>query len=63
MIIVELKNEKSLETALKTLKHKVQRTKLVQELRDRKEYVKPSVQKRKVKQKAIYSQKMKNGLN
>lgn len=62
MIIIELKKEKSLETALKTLKNKVQRTKLVQELRERKEYVKPSVQKRKTKQKAIYTQKIKNGL-
>jgi len=63
MIIVELKNEKNLEVALKTLKNKVQKTKLVQELRNRKEYLKPSVEKRMSKQKAIYTQKIKNGLN
>lgn len=62
MIIIDLKKEKNLETALKTLKNKVQRTKLIVELRDRKEFTKPSVEKRKSKQKAIYTQKIKNGL-
>lgn len=63
MIIVDLKKEKNLETALKTLKHKVQKTRLIQELRERKEFTKPSVQKRKLKLKAIYTEKIKNGLN
>ena len=63
MIIIDLKKEKNLETALKTLKLKVQKTKLLQELRDRKEFVKPSVQKRNSKQNAVYTQKLKNVLN
>lgn len=63
MLIIDLKNEKSLDTALRTLKNKVQKTKLVQQLKDRKNYVKPSVSKRTEKLKAVYTEKMKNGLN
>jgi small subunit ribosomal protein S21 len=63
MIIVNVSKEKSLESALKTLKHKVQKTRLVQQLRERKEYVKPSVEKREGKLKAVYSEKIKNGLS
>lgn len=63
MIIVDLNKEKNLETALRTLKNKVQKTKLVQELRIRKEYSKPSVRKRDLKLKAIYTNKIKNGLD
>jgi small subunit ribosomal protein S21 len=62
MIIIDLTKEKNLESALRTLKNKVQRTKLIQELRGRKEYTKPSVQKRDLKLKAIYTNKIKNGL-
>ncbi len=58
MIIIDLKKEKNLESALKSFKFKVQKTRLVQELRDRKEFEKPSITKRKEKQKAIYTQKM-----
>ena len=62
MIIIEVNKEKSLENALKVFKNKVQKTKLVQQLRDRKEYVKPSVSKRNDKLKAIYTEQIKNGL-
>ncbi len=62
MIIVNLNKEKNLETALKTLKNKVQKTRLIQELRGRKEFVKPSIEKRSKKLKAIYINKIKNGL-
>lgn len=63
MLIIDVNKEKSIESALKTFKHKVQKTRLVQQLRERKEYVKPSVEKREGKLKAIYSEKIKNGLN
>jgi small subunit ribosomal protein S21 len=63
MIIIDLSKEKNLESGLRTLKNKVQKTKLVQELRGRKEYTKPSVQKRDLKLKAIYTNKIKNGLD
>jgi small subunit ribosomal protein S21 len=59
MIIVDTKKEKSIEMALKSLKNKVQKTRLVQELRERKEYVKPSVKKRKTLLSAIYKDKKK----
>ena len=63
MIIIDLYKEKNIESALRTYKHKVQKTKQIQKLRERQEFVKPSVIKRKEKLKAVYSQKIKNGLN
>ncbi len=63
MIVIDVTKEKSLESALRTYKHKVQKVKQVQQLRERKEFVKPSVTKRKEKLKAVYVQQIKNGLN
>lgn len=60
MIIVNIQNTENLERALKTLKSKVIKTKQNQELLSRKEYVKPSVKKRKNLLKAIYTNKIKN---
>jgi small subunit ribosomal protein S21 len=62
MLIIDLSKEKSIESALRTFKGKVLRTKLVQKLRERQEFTKPSVTKRKQKLKAVYLQK-KNGLD
>jgi small subunit ribosomal protein S21 len=62
MLIVDLSKEKSIESALRTFKSKVLKTKLVQKLRERQEFTKPSVTKRKQKLKAVYLQK-KNGLD
>jgi small subunit ribosomal protein S21 len=63
MIIVDLSKEKSIETALRTYKHKVQKVKQVQELRERQVFTKPSVKKRTEKLKAVYIQQKRNGLN
>lgn len=63
MLIIEIKNEKSIESALRTYKQKVQKTKQIQNLRERKEFIKPSVKKRDEKLKAIYVESKKNGLN
>jgi small subunit ribosomal protein S21 len=63
MIIVDLSKEKSIETALRTYKHKVQKIKQIQELRGRQVFVKPSVKKRKEKLKAVYVQQKRNGLS
>jgi small subunit ribosomal protein S21 len=63
MIIVDLSKEKSIETALRTYKHKVQKVKQVQQLRDRQVFVKPSVKKRTQKLKAVYIQQKRNGLS
>ena len=63
MIIIDVTKEKSIDAALRTYKHKVQKTKQIQNLKNRKEYTKPSVEKRVGKLKAIYTQQIKNGLN
>jgi small subunit ribosomal protein S21 len=63
MIIIDVTKEKNLESALRTYKHKVQKTKQIQKLKERKEYVKVSVKKRTEKLKAVYNQKVKNGLD
>jgi small subunit ribosomal protein S21 len=63
MIIIDLTKEKNIESALRTYKSKVQKTKQIQKLRERQEFVKPSVNRRKEVLKAIYVQKIKNGLN
>jgi small subunit ribosomal protein S21 len=63
MIIIDLSKEKNIESALRTYKQKVQRTKQIQKLRERQEFVKPSVTRRKEVLKAVYVQQIKNGLN
>ena len=63
MIIIDVTKEKSIESALRTYKNKVQKTKQIQGLRERQTFTKPSVTKRTEKLKAIYVQKIKNGLN
>ena len=63
MIIIDVTKEKSIESALRVYKSKVQKTKQVQSLRERQTFVKPSVKKRHTKLKAIYVQQIKNGLN
>jgi small subunit ribosomal protein S21 len=63
MIIIEVNKEKNIESALRTYKNKVQKSRQIQELRDRQTYKKPSIKKREQVLKAIYVQKVKNGLN
>ena len=55
MLISKVENG-NIEKALKNLKRKVFSTKQTQELRERKEFVKPSVKKREILAKAKYSQ-------
>jgi small subunit ribosomal protein S21 len=57
MLIIDIRNSESLERALKQLKRKVIDTKQLQNLRDRKEFVKPSVKRRSEINKAKYIQK------
>jgi small subunit ribosomal protein S21 len=63
MIIIDLSKERNLESALRTYKSKVQKTKQIQKLRERQGFVKPSVSRRKEVLKAIYLQQKKNGLD
>lgn len=58
MIIIDVTKEKNLEVALKKYKYKVQKTKQNEKLRARQEFVKPSVQKRSKKLKAVYKQQL-----
>ena len=62
MIIIDLSKEKNLETALKSYKNKVHKTKQIQNLRERKEFVKPSIVRRKEVLNAMYVDQIKNGL-
>jgi len=63
MIIIDLSKEKTIESALRTYKSKIQKTKQIQKLRERQEFVKPSVKKRTQKLKAVYVQQKRNGLS
>jgi len=56
MLIIKLKEGENIEKALKRFKRKVNETKLIPNLREREQFVKPSVKKREMKKKAIYIQ-------
>ena len=60
MIIIKIKDGENIERALKRFKRKINETKMVQELRKRKEFNKDSVIKREQNQKAKYIQKLKD---
>ncbi len=57
MLIIEVKDGESIDRALKRYKRKHQQTKLRQELRSRKEFVKPSVRRRNEMLNAQYRNK------
>jgi len=57
MLIVEINNRQPLEKALKILKGKVIRTKQTENLKNRKEFTKKSVELREQRIKAIYKEK------
>jgi small subunit ribosomal protein S21 len=57
MLIIEVKESENIDRALKRSKRKVQQTKILRELRDRKEFKKPSVQRRNQILKAVYKEK------
>ena len=63
MIIIDLSKEKTIESALRTYKSKIQKTKQIQKLRERQVFIKPSVKKRTGRLKAIYLEQKRNGLN
>ena len=57
MLIVKIKKGENINSALKRFKRKFRDTRVVQEIRKRQEFVKPSELKRKQKQKAVYKAK------
>jgi small subunit ribosomal protein S21 len=58
MIIVPLKEGESIEKALKKFKRKFEKTGVVKELRSRQAFVKPSIEKRKERIRAVYVQQL-----
>ena len=54
MLIIEVKDSETIDRALKRYKRKVQNTRLIRELRKRKEFTKPSVLRRHEILKATY---------
>lgn len=60
MLIIPVKEGESIEKALKKFKRKVEKTGLIKELRERQKYTKPSVRRREIIKKAIYSNKIRS---
>lgn len=58
MIIINVKENESIDRALKRFKKKFERTGVLRELRSRTAYEKPSVTRRNIKLRAAYRQKM-----
>jgi len=54
MLIIKNERGENIERMLKRYKRKVDRTKLVRQLRENQQFTKPSVKRRKQKMKAIY---------
>ena len=62
MIIINVKENESIDKALKRFKKKFERTGVLKELRSRTFYTKPSIDKRETFIKARYRQKIKDQL-
>lgn len=58
MLIIPVKEGESIDRALKKYKRKVDSTKVLKQLRNRKQFTKPSVEKRQAKIRAIHKQKL-----
>ncbi|HIE16172.1 MAG TPA: 30S ribosomal protein S21 [Bacteroidales bacterium] len=60
MIVIPVTEGESVERAIKRYKRKFEKTGILKELRNRKEYKKPSIIRRTQKLKAAYIQKIKD---
>ncbi|GAB3541164.1 30S ribosomal protein S21 [Pontibacter brevis] len=58
MIIINVKDNESVDRALKRFKKKFERTGVLKELRSRAYFEKPSVARRKQKERAVYKQQL-----
>lgn len=58
MIVIPIKEGENIERALKKFKRKFEKTGIIKELRGRQAFVKPSVEKRQEKLRAVYVQKI-----
>ena len=60
MLVIKIGKKENINSAIKRFKRKIRDTRVIQELRKRQEFTKPSEIKRKQKQKAIYKAKFLN---
>ena len=58
MLIIPVKEGENIERAIKKYKKKFDKTKVMRQLRERKQFTKPSVAKRQERIKAAYKQRM-----
>ena len=58
MLIIPVKEGENIERAIKRYKKKFDRTKVMRELRGRREFVKPSIANRQERIRAAYKQRM-----
>ncbi|MEJ2006179.1 MAG: 30S ribosomal protein S21 [Cyclobacteriaceae bacterium] len=58
MIVINVKENESIDKALKRFKKKFERTGILREIRERNFYEKPSIKRRAEKIKAAYKEKM-----
>lgn len=58
MLIIPVKEGENIERAIKKYKKKFEKTKVMRELRDRREFTKPSVTRRQEKIRAAYKQRL-----
>ncbi len=58
MLIITVKDGESIERSLKRYKRKVDTTRVLKQLKERKQYTKVSVKKRQTKIRAIHRQKL-----
>ncbi|TVZ53312.1 30S ribosomal protein S21 [Dokdonia sp. Hel_I_53] len=63
MLIIPVKDGENIDRALKRFKRKFDRTKTMRNLRERKQFTKPSVQRRRQIQKASYIQGLRDAEN
>jgi small subunit ribosomal protein S21 len=60
MIIIKRNEKDSIDRMLKKYRQRTKEAKQIKELRDRRQYTKPSESKRLQKQKAVYTQQLRN---
>ena len=58
MLIIPVKEGENIERAIKKYKKKFEKTKVMRELRERKQFTKPSISKRQERIRASYNQRM-----
>ena len=58
MLIIPVKEGENIERAIKKYKKKFEKTKVMRELRERKQFTKPSISKRQERIRAAYKQRM-----